>query len=66
MREAGGGRASARFAGGGRASKHGRWNELPTHLLVLGHTLLGLGERVALGLVGHGFIIVGSHCGRGG
>jgi len=35
----------------------------PTHLLVLGQALLGLGELVALRLLGHGVVVVGSHGG---
>lgn len=35
-----------------------------THLLVLGHALLGLGQLVALSLLRHGvFIVVGGHVG---
>ena len=36
-----------------------------THLFVLGEGLLGLGELVALRLLGHGVVVVGSH-GAGG
>lgn len=35
-----------------------------THLLVLGERLLGLGELVALSLLGHGIFVVRGHCDR--
>lgn len=34
---------------------------LLTHLLIFGQALLGLGELIALSLLRHGLIIVGSH-----
>jgi hypothetical protein len=36
---------------------------VPTHLLVLSQTLLGLRELVALSLLGHSIIVVRSHGG---
>lgn len=50
----------------GRKSAGVRGAAAPTHLLVLSQTLLGLGELVALSLLGHGIIIVRSHGGRAG
>ena len=57
---------SLKFRGKAGRSGSSTWVEFlgkqeRTHLLVLGQTLLGLGELVALRLLGHCVVVVGGH-----